>query len=107
MCIHLLNISVQFSVHNESETSLHRGKLLETVKLVRKIREDIRKVTLENAPMNNQVVSPKIQKDIAYCFSHELLKAIFQDIGNDVFALLVDEWSDVSNKEQIVMVMLK
>ena len=66
MCRHLLNRSLPFREHDESETSLHRGKLLETVKLVRKNREDIRKVTLENAPMNNQVVSPKIQKYIAY-----------------------------------------
>ncbi|KAI3516753.1 hypothetical protein L1887_15762 [Cichorium endivia] len=105
VCRHLLNSALPFRGHDESETSLHRGQFLETIKLVRKLSEDIRKVTLENAPKNNQVVSPKIQKDIAYCFSQEILKGILQEIGDDVFALLVDESSDVSKKEQMAVVL--
>lgn len=105
MCRHLLNRSLPFREHDESETSLHRGQFLETIKVIRKLCEDVRKVTLENAPKNNQVVSPKIQKDIAQCFSQEILKAIFQEIGDDVFVLLVDESSDVSKKEQMAVVL--
>ena len=72
----------------------------EMIKYTQNQNESVRKVTLKNAPGNNQMVSPKIQKDICHCFAQEILKFILAEIGDDVFALLVDESSDVSRKEQ-------
>ena len=63
------------------------------------------KVTLGNAPGNNQMVALSIQKDIVLCFAQEVLKYIFEEIGDDVFSLLVDESSDISKKEQMVVVL--
>ncbi|KAL9678440.1 hypothetical protein QQ045_016284 [Rhodiola kirilowii] len=57
------------------------------------------------APSNNQMVSPKIQKDIVHCFSQEVIHRFIEEIGDDVFALLVDESSDVSYKEQMAMIL--
>ncbi|XP_019098319.1 PREDICTED: uncharacterized protein LOC104773886 [Camelina sativa] len=47
---------------------------------------------------------PKIQKDIAHCFAEEVVKSIIEEIDHDVFALLVDESADVSDKEQMAVV---
>ncbi|KAK1364980.1 hypothetical protein POM88_040541 [Heracleum sosnowskyi] len=94
-----------FRGHDESEKSLHRGNFLEMIKYTQNQNEMVRKVTLKNAPANNQMVSPKIQKDICHCFAQEILKSIIKEIGDDVFALLVDESCDVSKKEQMAVVL--
>ncbi|XP_071729025.1 uncharacterized protein [Rutidosis leptorrhynchoides] len=60
---------------------------------------------LPKAPGNNKLVSPYIQKDVVKCFKQEVLECIFKEIGDDVFALLVDESSDVSKKEQMAIVL--
>ncbi|XP_023735877.1 uncharacterized protein LOC111883793 [Lactuca sativa] len=67
--------------------------------------EDIFNNTLEDAPKNNQLIVPKIQKELVQCFAQEVLLSIREEIGQDVFDLLVDESSDVSKKEQMVIVL--
>ncbi|KAL7588201.1 hypothetical protein Lser_V15G38926 [Lactuca serriola] len=62
-------------------------------------------VSQENAPENNQLISPKIQKELVQCFAQEVLLSFHEEIGQDVFALLVDESSDVSKKEQMAIVL--
>ncbi|XP_023768343.1 uncharacterized protein LOC111916923 [Lactuca sativa] len=37
------------------------------------------------------MVAPCIEKDIAHCFSQTILTSTFEEIGDDVFALLVDK----------------
>ncbi|KAJ9542778.1 LOW QUALITY PROTEIN: hypothetical protein OSB04_029284 [Centaurea solstitialis] len=78
--------------HDESESSPNRGNFLELIKLV------VGKVTLGNAPGNNLIVASGIPKDIRY-------SNIFQEINDDVFSLLIDESSDISKKEQMVVVL--
>jgi hypothetical protein len=51
------------------------------------------------------LVAPEIQRDIVQCFAKEGLHAILEEIGYDVFYLLVDESKDVSWKEQMVVVL--
>ncbi|KAL9679504.1 hypothetical protein QQ045_017368 [Rhodiola kirilowii] len=51
------------------------------------------------------MMSPMIQKDIVRCFSQEVVCRIIEEIDNDVFALLVDESSDVSYKEQMAVIL--
>ncbi|RID58618.1 hypothetical protein BRARA_F01907 [Brassica rapa] len=50
------------------------------------------------------MVSPLIQKDIVHSFAEEVRQAILEEIGHDVFGLLVDESADVSHKEQMGVV---
>ncbi|KAJ9558142.1 hypothetical protein OSB04_012756 [Centaurea solstitialis] len=102
---YLLNGALPFRGHDELEKSFYRGNFLELIKLIRERVETVRNVTLQNAPGNNQMVAPSIQKDIVDCFAQEILKSTFEEIGDDVFGLLVDESSDVSKKEQMAVVL--
>ncbi|XP_024974833.1 uncharacterized protein LOC112512939 [Cynara cardunculus var. scolymus] len=65
----------------------------------------LKRLYYKNAPKNNQLTSLEIQKDLVTCFAEEVLKSIIGEIGDDVFALLVDESCDVSRKEQMAMVL--
>lgn len=84
--------------------SANRGNFVELLRYTTEQNEVVSKVVLENAPENNQMISPKIQKDSVHCFAEELVKTITEEIDNDVFGLLVDESADVSDKEQVAVV---
>ncbi|PVH38689.1 hypothetical protein PAHAL_5G328300 [Panicum hallii] len=99
---YLLHQGLAFRGHNESEDSAIRGNFLELVKLLAEQNEKIKRVVLRNAPENHQMVSPEIQKDIANCFAEIIVNSIIEEIGGDVFCLLVDESADVSDKEQML-----
>ncbi|XP_021971850.1 uncharacterized protein LOC110867009 [Helianthus annuus] len=51
------------------------------------------------------MTTPSIQKEICNCFAEEVLKKIFEELGDDVFSILVDESRDISKKEQMVVVL--
>ncbi|XP_052619549.1 uncharacterized protein LOC111920802 [Lactuca sativa] len=101
----LLKTSLSFRGHDESVNSENRGLYIEVLKAIRETSEEIFNNTLENAPKNNQLISPKIQKELVQCFAQEVLLSIHEEIGQDVFALLVDESSDVSKKEHMAIVL--
>ncbi|XP_023757686.2 uncharacterized protein LOC111906191 [Lactuca sativa] len=101
----LLKTGLTFRGHDESVNSENRGLYIEVLKVIRETSEDIFNNTLENAPKNNQLISPKIQKEPVQCFAQEVLLSIREEIGQDVFALLVDESSDVSKNEQMAIVL--
>ncbi|XP_071704465.1 uncharacterized protein [Rutidosis leptorrhynchoides] len=101
---YLMHNALPFRGHDESEDSMHRGVFLETLKLIASQNENARKAMLK-APKNCKLTSPDIQKDIVDCFAKQVLKSIFDEIGDDVFSLLVDKSSDVSRKEQMAVVL--
>ncbi|XP_024979014.1 uncharacterized protein LOC112516227 [Cynara cardunculus var. scolymus] len=105
VCRYLLENALRFRGNNESEKSMYKGLFLGTLKLIGRTNGETEKVILQNAPKNNQLTSPKIQKDLVTCFAEEVLKGVIGEIGDDVFALLVDESSDVSRKEQMAVVL--
>ncbi|KAL6542463.1 hypothetical protein OROMI_024065 [Orobanche minor] len=98
---YLLRQGLAFRVHRESKESLNRGNFIELLKLLKTHNEAISKVTLENAPINCQLIAPQIQKDITNCCAKETTNLIMEELGNDYFAILADESSDVSQKEQL------
>lgn len=59
----------------------------------------------KNAPANNQMISPRIQKDLTNSCAVETTLAILNDIGDRKFTLLVDESRDISVKEQMAVVL--
>ncbi|XP_076954091.1 uncharacterized protein LOC143628360 [Bidens hawaiensis] len=69
------------------------------------ISQNVELKKLPKALGNNKYLCPSTQKDVAHCFKEEVLKRIFDEIGDDVFVLLVDESSDVSGKEQMAIVL--
>ncbi|XP_015167797.1 zinc finger MYM-type protein 1-like [Solanum tuberosum] len=66
---------------------------------------NVGKVILENAPQNDTLTCPMIQKDIANACAKETLKAIIGDLNGDYFGILVDESKDISHKEQMALVL--
>ncbi|CAA7012844.1 unnamed protein product [Microthlaspi erraticum] len=100
----LLRQGLPFRGHDETEDSSNQGNFLAVLKYTAQQNEAVDKVVLKNAPGNNQMVSHPIQKDIVHCFSEEVISSIIQEIDHDVFALLVDESADSSEKEQMAIV---
>ncbi|XP_042415282.1 zinc finger MYM-type protein 1-like [Zingiber officinale] len=54
-----------------------------------------------NAPGNNQMIAPKIQKPLMNACAVETTNAILADLGDRWFTLLLDEARDCSVKEQM------
>jgi hypothetical protein len=61
-------------------------------------------VTGENAPGNNKMSCPNVQKDLVRACAEETSEAIKAGIGGRLFAVLIDEARDASIKEQMVVV---
>ncbi|XP_042401061.1 zinc finger MYM-type protein 1-like [Zingiber officinale] len=57
-----------------------------------------------NAPENNQMISPKIQKQLVNACAVETTNTILADLGDRWFTLLLDEARDCSVKEQMEIV---
>ncbi|GJX27919.1 zinc finger MYM-type protein 1-like protein [Tanacetum coccineum] len=103
-CIFLLKALLPFRDHDEKKDSLNRGLFLELYDLLASQNAKTLKV-VGCTPLNCQLKSPDIQKQICECFSEEVLDVIITEIRDDVFSLLVNESSDVSKKEQMALVL--
>jgi hypothetical protein len=53
----------------------------------------------------NQMTGPKIQKKLCRACAELTTKAVIEDIGDEPFAILVDEARDCSIKEQMAVVL--
>ncbi|XP_030969886.1 uncharacterized protein LOC115990174 [Quercus lobata] len=92
-----------FHGHDEFKDSNNQGNFLELLWFLAKHNEEINKAILENAPENHQMTSPDIQKEIANVAAIETINAIIKDIGDSLFAIIVDESCDMSTKEQLAI----
>ncbi|KAL5557311.1 hypothetical protein UlMin_039547 [Ulmus minor] len=101
----LLQQALTFRGHDGSDNSLNQGNFLELLQFASSLNDDIRDVTLNNAPENIKLTSPDIQKDIVNVVAVETINIIIQDIGDSLFSILVDESHDISTKEQMVVVL--
>ncbi|XP_070053981.1 uncharacterized protein [Nicotiana tomentosiformis] len=102
---YLLKEGMSFRGHDERETSTRRGNFLDLLKWYANKKDDVKKVVLENAPKNDIMICPNIQKDIVSSCAKETLKTIVEDLNGDYFGILVDESKDVSHKEQMVLIL--
>ncbi|KAG5586379.1 hypothetical protein H5410_046813 [Solanum commersonii] len=101
----LLQYGLPFRGHDESESSINQSCFLEFLRWHGDKRSYVEKVILENAPQNDTLTCPMIQKDIANACAKETLKAIIGDLNGDYFGILVDESKDISHKEQMTLVL--
>ncbi|XP_042452340.1 zinc finger MYM-type protein 1-like [Zingiber officinale] len=101
----LLKQGLSFRGHDELSNSLNRGNFLELLQWYSKRNEEVSKVVNQNAPGNNQMISPAIQKDLTRACAYEITLSIIEDIGNNIFSLMVDESRDISVKEQMRVVL--
>ncbi|XP_075645560.1 uncharacterized protein LOC142616631 [Castanea sativa] len=99
----LLRQRLAFRGHDESKDSNNQGNFFELLRFLANHNEEIDKAVLENAPENHQMTSPNIQKEIANVAAVETINAIIKDIGDSLFAIIVDESHDMSTKEQMAI----
>uniref|UniRef100_A0A2N9GDV8 DUF4371 domain-containing protein n=1 Tax=Fagus sylvatica TaxID=28930 RepID=A0A2N9GDV8_FAGSY len=92
-----------FRGHDESEDSSNQGNFLELLRFLADHNEDIKAVTLRNAPENNMMISPTIQKDIVSAAAVKTSNAIIMELGDAFFSVLIDESRDISTKEQMAV----
>ncbi|XP_075082578.1 uncharacterized protein LOC142166871 [Nicotiana tabacum] len=102
---YLLKEGMSFRGHDERETSIRRGNFLDLLKWYANKKDDVKKVVLENAPKNDIMICPNIQKDIVSSCAKETLKTIVEDLNGDYFGILVDESKAVSHKEQMALIL--
>nr|XP_034569857.1 zinc finger MYM-type protein 1-like [Setaria viridis] len=100
----LLLQALAFRGHDESKTSRNKGNFMEMLEWYRKKDPKAALVTGENAPGNNQMSSPMVQKDLARACAEETSELIKSEIGDRCFAVLVNEARDASIKEQMAVV---
>nr|XP_017248635.1 PREDICTED: zinc finger MYM-type protein 1-like [Daucus carota subsp. sativus] len=100
----LLAQSLAFQGHDESETSKNRGNFIVVLKFLTNHSSDIKDV-FKNAPENNKLTAPSIQKDITNACAVITANAISLELGDELFSILVDEARDISNKEQMDVVL--
>ncbi|KAL5556649.1 hypothetical protein UlMin_038885 [Ulmus minor] len=101
----ILQQGLAFRGHDESDNSLNQGNFLELLQFASSLNDDIRDITLNNAPENMKLTSPDIQKDIVNDVAVETVNIIIQDIGDSLFSILVDESCDISTKEHMTVVL--
>jgi len=94
-----------FHVHDEFEESENRGNFLELLKFAVNFNELMASFVLGNAPEGDKLVSHFIQKDIMHAAAKEALNVIMEEFKDDVFGILIDEYRDLSHKEQVRVVL--
>nr|KYP47883.1 Zinc finger MYM-type protein 1 [Cajanus cajan] len=100
----LLCQGLAFRGNDESMSSSNKGNFLELLDFLAKHNEVIHKV-IKNARGNLKLIAPTIQKDIVRYAASETTKAILDDLGDNLFAILIDESRDISVKEKMVVVL--
>lgn len=90
----LLEQGLTFHGHNESKKSMQQGSFRAILKWYCKRNEEFNTVMNLNAPRNNQLTSPKIQKDAINACAKEMRKVIINELGDKFFSLLIDDSRD-------------
>lgn len=70
-----------------------------------KEKKKVKRVVLENASENDKLTSPSIEKEIVDVVAEKTTKAIVNDLGDQLFAILIDESTDIYEKEQMVVIL--
>ena len=75
------------------------------IKLTSTFNDKVASVVLENAPGNAKYTSPTIQKEILYILASNVRNAIYEEIGDAKFCILVDKARDESKREQMAIIL--
>ncbi|XP_039142065.1 zinc finger MYM-type protein 1-like [Dioscorea cayenensis subsp. rotundata] len=101
----LLKQGLPFLENDESSNSLNKGNFLELLDWYSLRNEEVWKIVNQNALGNNQLTSPKIQKELANACATEITCVIVDNIGDNYFSLMIDEARDASVKQQMGVVL--
>lgn len=99
----LLLQGLPFRGHDEKESSSNRGNFVSLLTLLSEHDPEYAKVVLKLAPGNCQLISPVVQKDIIHACAKETTKAIFEELNDGFFAILADDFADISDKKQMAL----
>jgi hypothetical protein len=98
-----LQQGLAFRGHDENEDSRNKGNFLELLEFLAENSEEVHKYVLKNAPGNSILIIPKIQNEIIQCCALETRKKIIEELGDEPYAILADESSGISHKEQLAI----
>lgn len=101
----LLSQGLLFRGHNESKNSKNRGNFIVLLRFLINHNEQIKRISLENAPKNLKLIAFDIQKDISNAAAIKVVHAIIKNLDEGLFAVLIDEACDTSVKEQMAVVL--
>ncbi|CAN1815690.1 Zinc finger MYM-type protein 1 [Linum perenne] len=90
----ILRLALQgcaFRGHDESQSSLNRGNVIEWIYFLTQWRADVNDVALYNAPKNAKYISSDIQKEILAIIANRVRWQIREEVGDACFSILVDE----------------
>ncbi|XP_040373005.1 uncharacterized protein LOC112193768 [Rosa chinensis] len=93
-----------FRAHDESVNSSNGGNFNAVVDSFARMNMDVRRV-LQNAPGNAKYISPLMQKQILNILGNKVRIKIQEEVGDAKFCILVDEAVDVSNREQMAIIL--
>ncbi|XP_025647324.1 uncharacterized protein [Arachis hypogaea] len=96
----LLRQGLAFRGNDETDDSVNQKNFLELLNFLAQHNEEIGRA-FKNARGNLKLRAPSIQKDIVRAAASETTKVIVNDLGDELFAVLVDEARDISIKEQM------
>ncbi|CAN1340530.1 hypothetical protein LINPERPRIM_LOCUS38869 [Linum perenne] len=74
-----------FRGHDESESSLNRGNLIEWLKHLAEWSEDVKSVVLKNAPGNAKYTSLLIEKELLAIMANRVHCATREEVGDACF----------------------
>ncbi|KAJ1294689.1 hypothetical protein BS78_01G165000 [Paspalum vaginatum] len=93
-----------FRGHDESASSLNKGNFLEMLDWYKKRNDDVRTAFNELCPQNAQMTSHYIQQDLTESCAKEISKLTEEEIGDNLFSILIDESRDISIVEQMAVI---
>ncbi|XP_074318948.1 uncharacterized protein LOC141655799 [Silene latifolia] len=93
-----------FRGHDESVDSPNGVNFDAVLNSFKRINDEVNKV-VHSAPGNAKYTCPTIQKQVANILANKVRAKIRAEVGNSKFAILVDEALDVSNKEQMAIIL--
>ncbi|XP_062021391.1 uncharacterized protein LOC133737947 [Rosa rugosa] len=100
----LANQGCAFRGHDESANSSNGGNFNAVLQAFGRVNLEVHKV-LHNAPGNAKYISPIIQRQILNILGNKVRTKIREEVGDAKFCILVDEAVDVSNKEQMAIIL--
>jgi hypothetical protein len=95
---------LSFHGHDESETSLDKGNFLEMIAWHNARNPKVKEAFDYLCPKNARTTGPKIQKDVTKSCEIEISKVTKEEIGDNLFSVLIDESRDVSIAEQMAVI---
>lgn len=82
----------------------NRGNFLEMLEWYKSRKAEVKPAFDELCPSNARMTSLMIQKELAKSCAQEITQVIKEEIGTNLYSILIDESCDISITEQMAMI---